>query len=265
MTNKADEVNEAATEALGNAMYRYSFGIVGSGRDGTEGVSLATGVGLLWKGTYMVVTAAHTMEVTPHEKLYFLLPGESVQFEHSTILPRPLPVQIRRRLVLENPQSLLAENGEDLAAFILEEQEQELGQRHFYPLSESSVSLELEPSHTQVGVLGYPGVTRVAIGDNFMATPYLTFGEAAPLPSGYNSQSHVSIRYPAAHTVSPRGLSGGGFWVADADSRDKLWMPSIRLIGLATVWMPQLELLIGYSIAEVIRFLMTKRDWMKER
>ncbi|MGC2636994.1 MAG: hypothetical protein WA294_07430 [Acidobacteriaceae bacterium] len=142
MTNKADEVNEAATEALGNAMYRYSFGIVGSGRDGTEGVSLGTGVGLLWKCTYLVVTAAHTMDITPHEKLYFLLPGESLLFEHSTILPRPLPVQIRKRLVLENPQSLLAENGEDLAAFILEEQEQELGQRHFYPLSESSVSLE---------------------------------------------------------------------------------------------------------------------------
>ena len=83
--------------------------------------------------------------------------------------------------MLENPQSLLAENGEDLAAFILEEQEQELGQRHFYPLNESSVSPELEPSRTQVGVLGYPGATRVAIGDNFMATPYLTFGEAGTL------------------------------------------------------------------------------------
>lgn len=264
MTNKAYAVNEAATEALGNAMYRYSFGIVGSGRDGTEGVSLGTGVGLLWKGTYLVVTAAHTMEITPHDKPYFLLPGESLQFEHSTILPMPLPVQIRKRLVLENPQSLLAENGEDLAAFILEEQERELGQRHFYPLNESSVSPELEPSRIQVGVLGYPGAAKVAIGDNFMTTPYVTFGELAPLPSGYNPQSHISIRYPAAHTISPRGLSGGGFWVTDADPRDKLWTPSVRLIGLATVWMPQLELLIGYSIAEVIRFLMTKRDWMKE-
>jgi len=265
MTNKADAVNEAATEALANAMYRYSFGIVGSGRDGTEGVSLGTGVGLLWKDTYLVVTAAHTMEITPYEKLYFLLPGESLQFENSTILPRPLPVQIRRRLVLENPQSLLAESGEDLAAFILEEQEQELGQRHFYPLNEASISPELEPSRAQVGVLGYPGATRVAIGDNFMATPYLTFGKVAPLPSGYNPPSHVSIQYPADHTVPPHGLSGGGFWVADADSSDKLWMPSIRLIGLATMWMPQLELLIGYSIAEVIKFLMTKSDWMKER
>jgi hypothetical protein len=42
-------------------------------------------------------------------------------------------------------------------------------------------------------------------------------------------------------------------------------MPSVKLIGLATEWMPQLELLIGYGISEVIRFLMTKRDWMKER
>ena len=265
MTNKADAVNEAATEALANAMYRYSFGIIGSGRDGSEGVSLGTGVGVFWKGTYLVVTAAHTMEITPCEKLYFLLPGESLQFEHSSILPRPLQVQMRKRLVLENPQSLLAENGEDLAAFVLEEQEHELGQRHFYALNESSVSAELESSRTQVGVLGYPGATRVAIGDNFMATPYLTFGEAASLPPGYNAQSHVSIRYSSAHTVSPHGLSGGGFWVADADARNQLWMPSVRLIGLATEWMPQLELLIGYSISEVIRFLMTKRDWMKER
>ena len=98
-----------------------------------------------------------------------------------------------------------------------------------------------------------------------MATPYLTFGESAPLPPGYNAQSHVSIRYLAGQTVSPHGLSGGGFWVADADARNQLWMPSVRLIGLATEWMPQLELLIGYSISEVIRFLMTKRDWMKER
>lgn len=265
MTNKTDAVNEAATEALANAMYRYSFGIVGSGRDGTEGVSLGTGVGLLWKGTYLVVTAAHTMEITPYEKLYFLLPGESLQFEHSTILPRPLEVEMRRRLVLENPRSLLAESGEDLAAFILEEQELEVGQRHFYPLNEASVSPEMKPSRTQVGVLGYPGATRVAIGEHFMATPYVTFGEAAPLPSGYNPPSHVSIRYPAAHTVSPHGLSGSGFWVAEADAREKLWTPSIRLIGLATEWMPHLELLIGYSISEVTRFLMTKHDWMKER
>jgi hypothetical protein len=43
-------INEAATEALANAMYRYTFGIVGVGGSGSQ--SLGTGVGVFWKGTY---------------------------------------------------------------------------------------------------------------------------------------------------------------------------------------------------------------------
>ena len=84
------------------------------------------------------------------------------------------PISVRRRFQLENPQSLLADNGEDLAAFVLEEQMYELGQRHFYQLDDSHIT---PPVAKQVGILGYPAATRLAIGKNFMVTPYVSFGE----------------------------------------------------------------------------------------
>jgi hypothetical protein len=78
-------INEAATEALANSMYRYTFGIVGEDGSSSGGQSLGTGVGVLWKGTYLILTAAHTMESIPNERLHFLLPKEGVHFQGSTV------------------------------------------------------------------------------------------------------------------------------------------------------------------------------------
>jgi len=254
-----DRINGAATEALANAMYRYTFGIVGSGKDGAEGRSLGTGVGVFWKGTYLILTAAHTMETTPYERLYFLLPNEGVQFQDSDIPAQPSPVNIRKRLSLENPQTLLAEGGEDIAAFLLPEQKEEQGQRHFYHLDDSHTSL---PAFRQVGVLGYPGATRITVGSNFMATPYTSFGELAPLPIGFNPHSHIAINYPSSQTIDPHGLSGCGLWITEKGSEEKLWAPKIGLYGLVTQWDAQSQVLIGYKVEELISFLKTKDQWM---
>jgi hypothetical protein len=51
MESAEEQVNEAATEALANAMYRDTFGIIGEGGTGSGGQSLGTGVGVFWKGT----------------------------------------------------------------------------------------------------------------------------------------------------------------------------------------------------------------------
>jgi hypothetical protein len=40
------KINDVETEALGNAMYRFTFGIIGDGKFGTEGHGLATGIGV---------------------------------------------------------------------------------------------------------------------------------------------------------------------------------------------------------------------------
>ncbi|HEX3471744.1 MAG TPA: hypothetical protein VHT28_11225 [Silvibacterium sp.] len=58
MQEESRDINEGATEALANAMYRYTFGIVGEGRSGSGSQSLGTGVGVFWKETYLILTAA---------------------------------------------------------------------------------------------------------------------------------------------------------------------------------------------------------------
>jgi hypothetical protein len=47
MQEESRDINEAATEALANAKYRYTFGIVGEGRSGGGSQSLGMCRGLL--------------------------------------------------------------------------------------------------------------------------------------------------------------------------------------------------------------------------
>ena len=49
-------LNKVADLAVTNAMSRYTFGIIGNGKDGSEGKGIATGIGVLWKGTYLILT-----------------------------------------------------------------------------------------------------------------------------------------------------------------------------------------------------------------
>jgi hypothetical protein len=226
MENEERKVNEAATEALANAMYRYTFGIVGDAGTGSDGQSLGTGVGVLWKGTHLVLTAAHTMEAFPYERLYFLLPHEAVHFQDSSVAAQPSPISVRRRFQLENPQALLADNGEDIAAFVLEEQEQEQGQRHFYRLDDAHVT---PPLAEEVGILGYPGATRLSVGQNFMATPYPSFGEMVGVPAGSDPNSRIAIRYPTSHSLDPHGLR----WVRFMGSTKQLSARSVDSDNLA--------------------------------
>jgi hypothetical protein len=253
-----DQINEAATEALANAMYRYTFGIIADGKGHTEGRGLGTGIGIIWKGNYLVLTAAHTMETTPCERLYMLLPNESVKFQGSTITAQSVPYSMRRRLTLENPKPLLADDGDDIAAFILPNQEHERGQSHFYQLDELHFTQE---AGDQIGILGYPGATTLSVGDNFMATPYVTFGTMITA-NEVNPDSQIRISYPTTGSVNPHGLSGCGLWTTKSGSTGQLWVPEISLTGLVTHWVPQHQALTGYKVEQLVKFLKTKDQWM---
>jgi hypothetical protein len=102
------------------------------------------------------------------------------------------------------------------------------------------------------------------MGQNFMSTSYVSFGDMAGLPDGYDPESQISIRYPSSQSVDPHGLSGCGLWVMEVNSATELWTPTISLVGLVTHWLPQHELLIGYRIEKLIEFLNTKQQWMKQ-
>jgi len=249
-------INQAATEALGSAMNRFTFGIVGDAKGGVEGLGLGTGVGLHWRDTYLVLTAAHAVEDTPYERLYFLLPDEALHFQGSEVTTQPAQLKIRKRFQLEKPKVLLAD-GEDLAAFVLEGQRDAAAGTHFYELDETCTN---RSTTKQAGFLGYAAATRMAIGQNFMATPYAGFGDVAEAPSGYDSQSMLSVSYPAAEHLDPAGLSGSGLWaVADAQT---VWTPEIFLVGLVTCHDPKSQALVGYKTEKVMDFLKTNQQWM---
>jgi hypothetical protein len=133
--------------------------------------------------------------------------------------------------------------------------------RHFYHLDDSHIT---PPVAEQVGILGYPGATRLTVDQNFMATPYVSFGEMVGIPVGSDPNSRISIRYPTSHSVDPHGLSGCGLWVAEKNSADQVWTPAISLIGLVTDWLAQPQLLVGYRVEELVNFLNAKHQWMKE-
>jgi len=252
------QLNEAATEALANAMYKYTFGIIGDAKGGAPRRSLGTGVGVYWQGCYLIVTAAHTMEGTPDERVSFLLPHESLAVESAGVSTERRPLRIRKAFQLENPQALLAENGEDLAAFLLPQQVQEQGRSHFYQLDESHVT---PATAKQVGLLGYTGATRLPVGANFMATPYFTFGEMVNLLPP-ESKPQMSITYPLLQNVDPHGLSGSGAWVQTEKSEGIVWAPKISLVGLVTEYDAHRQVVTGYTVQELVEFLKTKNPWM---
>jgi len=253
------QLNEAATEALANAMYRYTFGIIGSGKGGSPARTLGTGVGVYWQGRYLILTASHTMQETPDERVSFLLPDTSLVVESSDVSTERQAVRVRKAFQLENPHALLAEDDEDLAAFLLEHQMHEEGRSHFYHLDESFATPE---TATQVGLLGYAGATRLSVGTNFMATPYVTFGEMANLLSP-ESKTHMSITYAVPRNVDPHGLSGSGAWIQTERTEGVVWTPKISLVGLVTEHDPQRHVLTGYRVEEIVQFLKTKGQWIR--
>jgi hypothetical protein len=252
-------LNEAATEALGSAMYRFTFGIIGDAKGSVEGRGLGTGIGLRWNETYLILTAAHTVQETPYERLYFLLPDDTVQFFGSKIPAQPTPVQLRHRFQLDDPKALLADDEDDLAALILPEQPDET-KRHFYELDEARVT---PTSAKQVGFLGYTKATALSVGDNFVATLYLSFGEKSDVPSTYDPKSRMSVSYPLAESVDPHGLSGSGLWVSP--NPGIIWSPNISLVGLITDHDSKLHVLIGYRVERLIEFLKSKNEWMRHK
>jgi len=251
------ELNEAATEALGNAIFRFTFGIVGDAWGGTEGRGLGSGIGLCWKETYLVLTAAHVVQETPYERLYFLLPSDTMHFWQSRIRIQQGQLEMRKRFLLERPKVLLADD-DDLAAVILDGKPDQRGEDHFYVLDDSHVT----PSKTtQVGFLGYPAATSLPVGMNFMATPYLSFGQTGDAPPGFDHELQISVSYPTDRSVDPHGLSGSGLWFCPLPQK-KIWSPEIRLVGLVTHHAADFQALVGCKIERVIRFLTNKEQRM---
>jgi hypothetical protein len=252
MENAENKINEAADEALANSMYRHTFGIIGDGKRGIEGRGLGTGVGVIWNGSFLILTASHTMQITPDERLFFLLPYETVVFQGSGIHVQPALYNISNRVQLES-KTILLDDERDLAAFVLANQTEEQLTRHFYLLDDSHTTPQ---SAKQIGFVGYPAKTKLSVGLNFMASPYSSFGEMVDLQEDWNPDSEVAVSYLTSNSVDPPGLSGSGLWLPKS-SAGGLWTPGVSLIGLITQYEPKHQLLLGIRVEELTSFLKT--------
>jgi hypothetical protein len=242
-------VNQAATEALGNAIYRYTFGIIGDGEYGAEARCIGTGVGVRWGSDYFILTAAHVVNQTPESRLYFFLPSPTLQFSHLGVAAGPPTCEMTPRFVLDEPDIVFADDN-DLAAVRLPMQSGD-AVANFYELTESHAS---PVGAKQVGFLGYPKDTRIAIEKNFMATPYLEFGEQVDAADEIDQKTQLAVGYPHDNSIKPNGLSGSGLWVFPLPTK-KIWTPGVSLVGLVTCYDKQDCVLIGYRVEKVIEFL----------
>ena len=241
------ELERFKRQAAFNAMYKYTFGIIGD-YDGFEGRGIGTGVGVLWKNSHLIVTAAHTLRDTPRDRLYFMVPLETLVFADSLEEADQSKLQVNRRGQFETQQVLLSRDY-DLAAVVVSPQEEETTQKHFYNLDGRASSA---PAGKVVGFSGYPSCRAQPVGGNFAAFPFCDIGKVCNDPIEHDSTTEILVSYYCADEVDPHGLSGGGIWRLQKPG--KVWSPEIALAGLVTRY-DKRGFLIAYRAAAVFRFL----------
>lgn len=238
---------EAAT-AMAYAMYPYTFGIVQDDGHGDEGRDIGTGIGIRWKKHELILTAAHTVQQTPEDRLYFFLPSDELVLAPTLSDADPNRVQFRKRVLLAEPKILLGDD--DLAAVLLPEQKKEISERHFYELDDEHSSPNVGES---TAVMGFPAARLRPLGENYAATPHHDCGSVAQLPADENPSLRIAVTYSSSEDVDPAGLSGSGIWRAMPIG--KIWAPRLRLAGLVSHYDNDSKLLLGYKVEVLASFL----------
>jgi hypothetical protein len=233
---------------MAQAMYPYTFGIV-SDFQGMEGTGLGTGVGVVWRGTYLIATAKHVVEDSPSQRVYYLLPQETLRVgEPSAPLDRT-QVSWQPRCTLENPRILLGDG--DFAVILLPEQQEPAASKHYYSLEESQATPALGAT---VGYMGYPIASRQPLGMNYGALPSYAFGDIYCIAgSKYDTRREFAVGYEPGDDLDPHGFSGSGVW--HSGSVGEIWSPQISLAGLVTSYYRRSRVLICCRIQVLISFL----------
>jgi len=245
----ADDLNVSrmAGQAMAQAMYPYAFGIVSDYR-GMEGKGLGTGVGIVWRGTCLIATAKHVVEDTAPQRIYYLLPRNTLRIEESSVSVDWTQVSWQPRCMLENPRILYAER--DIAVVLLPEQPEPAAKNHFYEVEEGQATPAVG---TNVGYMGYPAASAQPVGENYGALPSHAFGDICVANCEYDTREEFAVRYAAGNDLDPHGFSGSGVWCSR--SAGKIWSPQISLAGLITNYYRASQVLICCRIEILTCFL----------
>ncbi|MEK6285962.1 MAG: hypothetical protein AABO57_09505 [Acidobacteriota bacterium] len=242
-------VERFAQRAWVNAMYAYSFGIVGN-LNGHEGRSLGTGIGVCWNDIHLVLTAAHTLADTPVDRLYLMVPASTLEIGDSLADVDRSKVLVQTRGQFEGSRVVISKEN-DLAAVVLPHQSDDATQ-HFYRFDSRRT---IAPPGTVVGLFGYPACRAKPMGvrANYAVLPFCDLGQVCIGPINHNHKTQLLVKYYAGAEVDPHGLSGGGIWNFKKSSL--IWSPKLVLAGLMTNYDRKKGVIIGYRVATLLRFL----------
>jgi len=241
------KVSRLAGQAMAQAMYPYTFGIV-SNDHGMEGKGLGTGVGVVWRGTYLIATAKHVVKDTASQRIYYLLPQNTLRIEESSASVAWTQVSWQPRCTLENPRILHGDR--DIAVILLPEQQEPAAKNHFYKLEESQASPAVG---TNVGYMGYPVASAQPLGKNYGAMPSYAFGHICVANCKYDTRQEFAVRYEPGDDLDPHGFSGSGIWYSR--STGNIWSPQVSLAGLVSNYYRRSQVLISCRIEILTGFL----------
>lgn len=232
---------------VASAMSRHTFALVEPSKHGVENQEIATGVGVRWKGQYLILTAGHVVDYCPEETLRFFLPARDIRFAPQD--PQPtLDVELRALLELRDPKpAVFADHPIDLAAIVLPPQP---GAEDCFAILDERATMPADGA--QVGVFGYPGASKIPVGKNYMASPEHFFDslDAAGMACQHEPQQDFTLPYLMPHRAN--GYSGSGVWYFPTEP---LWSPEPRLCGILTTECTIDKVVSGYSIDTVVKFL----------
>lgn len=232
---------------VASALSRHTFALVQPSKRGVENQEIATGVGVKWRGQYLILTAGHVVDYCPEDTLRFFLPARDIQFAPD----RPggeISLELRGLVELRQPKPLVfAEDPVDLAAIILPPQPS--ADECFAVLDENAT---MPVNGTQVGVFGYPRAVKIPLGQNYMASPEHFFGplDAASTACRHDPPQDFTVPYELPHRAN--GYSGSGVWQFPTEP---IWSPQPRLCGILTTECTIDKVVCGFSIGTIIKFL----------
>ncbi len=232
---------------IASAMSRHTFAIVGPSKHRVENQEIATGVGVKWKGQYLILTAGHVVDYCPEDTLRFFLPARHIQFVPQEF-QATLEVEARKLVELLDPKPpVFADHPIDLAAIVLPPQPDA---ENYFAVLDQQAAMPTEGA--QVGVLGYPGACKIPLGQNYMAAPEHFFG---PLDRNGTACRHeprqdFTVPYEVDHRAN--GYSGSGVWYFQSEP---LWSPEPRLCGILATECTTDKVVSGFGIETVVKFL----------
>jgi hypothetical protein len=240
---------------VASGMSRHTFAIVEPSKRGIENQEIATGVGVMWRGRYLLLTAGHVVDYCPENSLRFFLPARDIQFADARPW-QPVTIELRGLVELRSPTApVFADHPIDLAAIVLPPQPN--AEECFAVLAEDAT---MPADRTQVGVFGYPGAAKLPLGENYMASPehFCAPVNVAGTACRHDPPQEFTVPYDLPHRAN--GYSGSGVWYW---SSAPIWSPQPHLCGIVATECTIDKVVSGFRVETIVKFLRDNEELLQ--